>query len=277
MDKSLKLNWHKSSNFGDQLNPYLVKKMWGFDSFKIKEGYKEPHVMMIGSILNEANSQTLVLGSGFVGENRFFEGAPKIITVRGKKTLQMVKDVGIETSEVGLGDPAILMPDYFTPNPGFNKYDIGIIPHIVDMELAEQIFGRKRGSRIIDLRLVGETFQEIESIINQICSCRCIISSSLHGLIIAHTYGIPGIWCEFSDMVIGGGFKFKDYMSAHGVEEVSVPYLDLKNPKSFLTIPEIKTLAKNVIVDSNHEREKMRAITSNVYDIIQSSKKMYLL
>ncbi len=277
MDKSLKLNWHKSSNFGDQLNPYLVKKMWGFNSFKINEGSKDPHVMMIGSILNEANSQTLVLGSGFVGVNRFFEGVPRIITVRGKKTLQMVNDVGVKTDEISLGDPAILIPDYFTPSPGIDKYDIGIIPHIIDMEYAQKIFGRKRGSRIIDLRLVGETFDEMESIINQICSCRCIISSSLHGLIIAHTYGIPGIWCEFSDMVIGEGFKFKDYMSAHGVDEDSVPYLNLKEPNSFLTIPEIKTLAKNVIVDSNHEREKMRAIISNVYDIICSNKKMYLL
>ncbi len=277
MDKALKLNWHKSSNFGDQLNPYLVKKMWGFNSFKIKEGYKEPHVMMIGSILNEANSQTLVLGSGFVGENRFFDGAPRIITVRGKKTLQMVGDVGIETENIGLGDPAILMPDYFSPSQNLNKYDLGIIPHLVDMEIAGEIFGRKRGTRIIDLRLIGETFTEIESIVNQICSCRCIISSSLHGLIIAHTYGIPGIWCEFSDMVIGEGFKFKDYMSAHGVNEDSVPYLNFKDPNGLLTVPEIKGLAKNIIIDSEQEREKMKEISNSVYDIIQSSKRMYLL
>lgn len=277
MDKSLKLNWHKSSNFGDQLNPYLVKKMWGFNSFKIKEGDKDPHVMMIGSILNEANSQTLVLGSGFVGENRFFEGAPRIITVRGRKTLQMVSDVGIKIDDIGLGDPAILMPNYFTPSPGSNKYDLGIIPHLVDMEFADKIFGRKRGTQIIDLRLVGETFGEIESIINQICSCQCIISSSLHGLIIAHAYGVPGIWCEFSDGVIGEGFKFRDYMSAHGIKEEDVPYLNFKDPKGLLTVPEIKHLARDIIIDSEREMEKMKEISNKVYDIIQSHKKMYLL
>lgn len=277
MDKALKLNWHKSSNFGDQLNPYLVKKMWGFNSFKIKEGCKEPHVMMIGSILNEANPQTLVLGSGFVGENRFFDGVPRIITVRGRKTLQMVSDVGIETENIGLGDPAILVPNYFSPSSDLKKYTIGIIPHIIDMDLAQKIFDRKRGVRMIDLRLNGESFNEMESIINQICSCQCIISSSLHGLIIAHAYGIPGIWCEFSDMVIGEGFKFKDYMSAHGVEENTIPYLNLKNSNKVPDISEIESVAKDFLINSNKESDKMKEIVDKVYSIIQSHKKMYLL
>lgn len=277
MGSILKLNWHKSINFGDQLNPYLVKRMWGFESKKINEGDKQPHLMMIGSILNEANSETLVLGSGFVAPDRYFESTPNIITVRGRKTLEMIENIKIKTDEIEVGDPAILLPDYFIPSVGFNKYNIGVIPHIIDVDFAHSLFERKRGVRIIDLRLSGDDFNEIESIINQICSCRCIISSSLHGLIIAHAYGIPGIWCEFSDMVIGNGFKFKDYMSAHGMTEDQISCLNLKNYKSRPYVSEIEDSAKKFIINSNNEKQKMREIIEKTQEIIISNKKKYLL
>jgi|694.fasta_scaffold05187_11 hypothetical protein len=274
MHKSLKINWHKSSNFGDQLNPYLVKKMWGLDSFKIKEGQNEPHLMMIGSILNEANSSSLVMGSGFVDSDRKFNGFPKFITVRGKNTLNVLNDRGFNNS-IGIGDPAILMPDYFSPIVSNKKYDIGIIPHLIDQGYVFEKFRRIRKSKVINLRLKDDEFVGIESIINTICSCRCIISSSLHGLIIAHAYGIPGIWCEFSDGVIGNGFKFKDYFSGHSKDE-NIPYLNLKYKETDIDVEDIKNQASNFIIDTNIEMGHMRKIKDDVHSIITDSSLKYL-
>ena len=53
--------------------------------------------------------------------------------------------------------------------------------------------------------------------IRQIAECRFILSSSLHGLIIADSMGIPNLHVEFGDRLLGDGYKFDDYYSAYGL------------------------------------------------------------
>ena len=58
-------------------------------------------------------------------------------------------------------------------------------------------------------------------VIHEIACCKFIISSSLHGLIIAHSLGIPTVAFEIQDTPLRGGrFKFRDYYSAYGLDPV---------------------------------------------------------
>lgn len=271
----LKLNWHRSLNFGDALNPYLSYKMWGLPCKKIKEGSDEYHVMMIGSILNEANSNTIVAGAGFIKEESSLKKFPKILSVRGRKTLNKLQSLGFDVSNIETGDPSILIPDYFQPSVEVKKYKIGIVPHIVDTENVNSIFGNIEGVKVIDLRLKSlDSPEEIEKIIEEIYSCERIISSSLHGLIIAHAYGIPGAWCEFSDGVIGNGFKFKDYYSSYGIEENIGP-IDLRDIENPNTLSRIMEESIFLLPNTDLERIKMRDIIKNLYNYIYENKKMY--
>ena len=57
-------------------------------------------------------------------------------------------------------------------------------------------------------------YDDWKSVIEDICCCEAIVSSSLHGLIIADTYGIPNARVKFSDNVTGGDFKYDDYFES---------------------------------------------------------------
>ena len=52
-----------------------------------------------------------------------------------------------------------------------------------------------------------------QDVIDEIKKCECVISSSLHGLIISDAYGIANVRVKFSDSIKGGDFKYKDYYS----------------------------------------------------------------
>jgi pyruvyltransferase len=67
--------------------------------------------------------------------------------------------------------------------------------------------------KIIDIE------KPINDVVDQICSCRFIASSSLHGIIMADAYKVPSAWLEFSEGVVGSGFKFRDYFASVGRDD----------------------------------------------------------
>lgn len=51
-------------------------------------------------------------------------------------------------------------------------------------------------------------------VVNEIGSASCCISTSLHGVIVAHAYGVPWVWLNIAERDLkGGSFKFEDFFS----------------------------------------------------------------
>jgi len=202
---SLRAYWWRRpgvANFGDELNPYLLARLSG--KRIIHEDAKGPqlYVAAIGSILHLTNENAIVWGAGIIEVGTSVKRPHEIRAVRGPRTAETLRKLGYQCPEV-YGDPALLLPLVFPMTNIEPTHEIGIIPHFVDYR------------HVCDLApedtLVIDLLRPIEEIIQQICSCKRIVSSSLHGIIVSHAYGRPAIRAKFSDRIYGDGVKFDDY------------------------------------------------------------------
>jgi hypothetical protein len=94
---------------------------------------------------------------------------------------------------------------------------------------------------VIDVR------REPEAVFRDVAACESILSSSLHGLITADSFGIPSAWIELSSKVLGDGFKFRDYFSSIGIRHEPCK---LDGGES---VPDLRTLTR-LVPDAVGER-----------------------
>ena len=87
-----------------------------------------------------------------------------------------------------------------------------MIPHVDDLDnpMIFDLASKYKDVKIIKLN----KYKHWHNIIDEINQCEYIISSSLHGLIVADAYGIPNTWVEFSEKTLWQRFKFQDYYSS---------------------------------------------------------------
>lgn len=196
--------WFKGvPNYGDIMTPFILDKMG------IKYRYSDRRncdSIFIGSIAKLARQNLNVYGSGFIREADPVCKDANWHFVRGPLTRKMVLDAGGNCPEI-YGDLALLMPEFV---PSAEKlHDVGYAPHGVEYDLFPKDAPR---IKLYHPDIVKTTFE--------ITQCRKIISSSLHGIIVAHAYGIPAAYVSMSDKLSGDGMKFTDYYRSVGLEPV---------------------------------------------------------
>lgn len=200
------------TNFGDDLNMPLIKSINGESPTGVNQSFGNPAneiiYLVIGSVLQWADRNSIVWGTGYMSPNSRMKEKPlKICAVRGKRTRRQLIEQGFECPEV-YGDPALLYPRHYKPSVR-RKFRLGIMPHYIDQNaVALDKFKKEDGMLFINAR------DPVSKVVDDINSCERIASSCLHGLIIADAYGIPSIWIKLSDKVLGHGFKFGDYFSS---------------------------------------------------------------
>jgi hypothetical protein len=210
-----KIQGKSRENYGDVLGRYLVEKIaakkvvfaWPkkfsfFDFFS-------PIYVTIGSVLTHVNEKCVVWGSGIISREYPIKNA-KFLAVRGPQTRQFLLNQGYEVPAV-YGDPALLLPRYFNPMVE-KKYRYGIIPHYDDWSVVKDWYLDRNDILIIDMMT-----NDVEAKTIDFLTCEKIVSSSLHGIIVAHAYGIPAVWQKFSDKPFGDDIKYQDYFESVGL------------------------------------------------------------
>lgn len=222
--------WCVSNNVGDAMTVWLIEKITGYKPIYVPRNSYYTKYMCTGSILNWADRDTIVWGAGLANKDDVV-GPCDIRAVRGPLTRERVQFCLDKVVDV-LGDPALLAPRLYQPKVK-TEFKLGIVPHYVDQAVIYP-FAKSAGIKFINV------FDSVEKVIDDICRCRRILSSSLHGLILAHAYGRPAKWFEASNQVGGDTMKFKDYLLSVGIE----PYKPLK----FYEIQDlsVEELCKNI-------------------------------
>ena len=262
--KKIRLFWYKKprvryGNFGDELGPYLIGKLSSLpiEYVPIPRGglfllltyfknlalrrydlsmlpavlksffLRGRYITSIGSIIGWSSGSRVVWGSGILYYNEKISNG-EFLAVRGQYTQRRLRNLGYEVPDV-LGDPALLLPLVYNPRVE-KKYKLGIIPHHTH---TESLYSLASGEDV----MVIDLLDDIEVIIRKVLSCEYVISTSLHGLIIAHAYGIPALWYEYREIEWhGSDVKFFDYFSSVGITE----YVPFQMPdKSRFSLEEI--------------------------------------
>jgi pyruvyltransferase len=248
-------------NFGDILNKNLM------DFFKCNYIHMSPNyanLFCIGSLLElllspSRNNKTLthIFGSGFIkppeNSNEQFGCPVKIHALRGKISKQRCEKILGKKLNIPLGDPGLLTKYFFPKAKNKKTYDVGIVCHYVDTNspLLKNIKLKKLSFKFIDISLPPSLF------IKEMLECGFILSSAMHGLICADSFGIPNKHIILSNNLTGGEYKFNDYYSVFKNFRYQPIYMtkniitdtDITKFKKQYTITEteITTICKNLI------------------------------
>lgn len=202
--------FNKFDNLGDSINPAIIRACTDAEPVLSRGG---PHLLGIGSILQMANPDSFVWGSGVMwpDQDALKVDPAKVFAVRGRLTRDHLHRLRLLAADVPLGDPGYLLPRLLgTPGLRRGGARIGIVPHHSHADNGSFAAFRDSGEvTLIDLRT-----RSMEPIA-QMQACDAILSESLHGLIFAEALGIPNVWIA-SDPSERWTFKFRDWFSTMG-------------------------------------------------------------
>lgn len=199
------------SNWGDDINWWFlrhisVKPIVIYNRSVLARAGIKDNILAIGSVIGMLNNRhSIIWGAGIMDSTLKSIVPPKEVkAVRGPLTRRKLLDMGVDCPEV-YGDPALLLPRYYKPSLA-KKHRLGVIAHYVDRQAAEEAFAGQDVS-MIDIK----GYTDWHDFIDRIVECEGIVSSSLHGLIIAEAYGIPAVWVEFAGSDPRDRFKYHDF------------------------------------------------------------------
>jgi hypothetical protein len=211
------------ANLGDALSPVMISAMSRLPIVRRDFDFAGPRLVVVGTIAHgQRNGSVHIWGTGMDGRidpyrvARHYVRPPEteftVHATRGPYTRDILRGQGIEAPPI-YGDPVWFLPRLM-PRRVAPRHELGVILHLTELDgyspeaAPKEIFKRYQipeslaGSIRIISPIADRTLEALEAKIDEILSCRRIASTSLHGLVIAETYGVPCAW--FSTAARGG-------------------------------------------------------------------------
>jgi pyruvyltransferase len=198
--------WRGVPNFGDRLAMPLLARFSDVEAKWSPVG--EAQLTATGSVLEHipVGWGGCVIGSGKLREgSRLHLERAEIMAVRGPLTAR-----SIGRPDCVIGDPALLADELVMVRT--RDIRLGLVPHWSDVLLARRPEFQRYHPVVINVR------DDPLAVVRLIGRCQKVVTSSLHGLIVADAFGIPRRFelaarCDSE----GGLFKFRDYSASIGM------------------------------------------------------------
>lgn len=226
MKNRVNLQYCTDANLGDLLSPIVCKYLLSKRNLSFEKNItKTKHLYAIGSILTMGKQDAVIWGSGaindeslwtLIADRKKYRRRLDIRAVRGKYTKELLEQAGYEVGDV-LGDPAILLPIIYDPRnlgvPLIKKYKVTVIVHFdkVPLEWKE---------KYPEINFLSVKTDDYKRVIDVILASEKVISSSLHGIILSESYGVPAVM--IMNDVWNQIFKYYDWFSASGREDFAI-------------------------------------------------------
>lgn len=256
-------------NLGDYFSKYFIDK---YISDKKQFLYDLIGITGFFYIDNRCLNSKLkfIWGRGFMGHDKAVQNIDAnrfvVNALRGKLSVQKFKNyVKDYRWPIAIGDPGILASTIYPISNTTKKYKIGFIPHWFDRRMYYKTVLEKYNDVFHFINIDGNS--DIEGFWKEINQCEIIFTSSLHGSVFAHSYGIPSYYVCMDKHNVFTRFrqyKFEDYYTN---------YNELTLPK-YNFFRDIEPLIKNselYKVFSNIDHSKY---TPSAYDVEQMKNRL---
>ena len=215
-------------NLGDALSPVIVAAITGLPVRHIGFNSTCERLVAVGTI-GHAQRRGIVhfwgagLDAAINPDAPEMPWAPPADTVfhvhamRGPLSAGLLRRYGVDAPEV-FGDPVYLLDRLFPLGNVEKTHDLGVVLHLSELtgdparvdcppaveprmtryHVPAAFAGRVK---LIDT-FVRPSLGAMHAKLREIASCRAILSTSLHGLVIADVYGIPNAWFGFGETAL---------------------------------------------------------------------------
>ena len=223
--RALRLLWWDGlkkglGNFGDELSPLIFSskiRIPIINSFcNSKIDIDTPFVLGLGSIMHLSNKYTAIMGSGFKSNDKLPAQFPeKFLWSRGSLSTKILTEYGAERYDSCLidFDPGLLISSLSTHKGKrtqyFSRKKTLVIAHYRNYY---------RLAKSLDMKIfeVVPPWLSLETLIEKIHCYQNVVSSSLHGLILCHSFGVSAKCCLLDNGE--NPFKYHDYFSSVDID-----------------------------------------------------------